>query len=143
MKKIELDKNEKIPAPFTVPDGYFEKLNQEILDKTVEKQKVRSFSFDSGILIKVAASVLILVASVYLILDFNNDDTLTAESLLADVQPEEIINYLSENDISEFEILNEIDSDFTLDSAYTLDDLDLDDESFEEFIYDLDINENI
>lgn len=145
MKEFKLNENDKSKAPFAVPEDYFDKLNEEILSKTVnavpEKQGKQLWL--SPIKIAVAATIsLLAVVSVY----YSNQQEIiqTPDELLAEVSSDDILYYLAESDITEDDIINELNLEnleFVDDSP--LDDLDLEDLDLDEFIYDLDLSENI
>lgn len=143
MKEFKLDEKNKIKAPFKVPEGYFDTLNQEILDKTVEKKEGKQVHFSFGTIAKVAASILLVAVTFFYFNNKDNSPEQSAEDILAEVSAEDIIEYLAENDISEMEIMNEIDNDFSFEPEDALNDVDLDNADLEDFIYDIEINDNI
>ncbi len=147
MKKIRLDENDKIGTPFKVPEGYFDQLNKEILSRTVEvaDEKITKQVWLTPVRMSIAAAITIIMA-VSGVLFFNNDSSTTPEDFLAEVSSEDIMLYLSDNNISEQELLDEIEfNDYQLDweESSPLDELELNDGALDEYILEYDITENI
>ncbi|HYC87185.1 MAG TPA: hypothetical protein VEB86_18260 [Chryseosolibacter sp.] len=89
---------------FKVPDGYFENLPGVINERVVAATAVRR-RFIKSVYAYAAAAVLILLVLVRL-----NRPAMTAqdaETILASIETEELINYLEESDISVEDVLSE------------------------------------
>ncbi|MEM9325533.1 MAG: hypothetical protein AAGA85_07750 [Bacteroidota bacterium] len=113
MNKLKLDDIKDKKPPFKVPDGYFEELEQSILAKTIDATPVEGPTGSIGPSIPrwawaVAASVIIGVSALLLTMrsgDFNEQD------LLAGISDEEIIVYLANYDLDEYEIVGDLSTE--------------------------------
>ncbi|WP_340152356.1 hypothetical protein [uncultured Marivirga sp.] len=94
---------------FKTPDGYFDQLQMDVLNKidtdTTEKSRGKTILFRN--FYAVAASIALLAVSVITIWYFNNQSRSTREGyteILAEVSDDEIIAYLEYSDVSYYEI---------------------------------------
>ena len=145
MKNFNLDEHKKIEPPFEVPEGYFNKLNKEILSKTIhapiEKQSKQVW-FTPFNMAAAAAITLLIVASVFTITDSQMEPSV--EELLSEVSHEDILHYLDESDLSEEEIITELDlEDFEWIDEGSLDNLELDVLDLNELMDDLNLSDEI
>lgn len=102
---------EKIGHPYKVPDGYFEKLENEILLKTIDNQFVTNIEKQKKWNIwplGIAASFVIICGLFWA--NYNKPDTNT-EKELAQVSQSQAIAYLETRDIGLDEIQSEISNE--------------------------------
>jgi hypothetical protein len=95
--------------PFKVPDKYFEKFPDRLMDrirKDSEKERVKLISLPATIRIAVAASVLALITFGIFQINFEGR---SPEKMLAEVSTESLIAYLEESDMSVDELIETID----------------------------------
>ena len=110
---------------FKVPDGYFEQLPLRIqerinAEKPVEKVSViRRTSFRFAVSI---AAVLLIFTVVFRLYTLKP----SPEKLLSEVPTEALISYLESSDISEDEILNNVNANIISSDLFNEDDIDLD-----------------
>ena len=133
MKKLEDIPKKEI---FDVPEGYFDKL-PGIIQARVASESTPRFSVARFTLRYALPAMMIVVAAV---LWFMPQSTSTdPEALIAGIQTEELIAFISEGDLSTDELLDEVELNATEvedieDEVYGLP---LDQEAAEEFIDDL------
>jgi len=90
-----LAKQKNRPSPFKVPNGYFDKLDLQVIEQITSASqkdaptKIRSLSFW---LTSAAAVILLTIGVSFLFQPKNNSD-----NLLADISTEEIDRYISDN----------------------------------------------
>ena len=123
MKKIDLDEIDK-KTPFIVPEGYFENLSQKIVSGKTAVNK-GEFIPDWNIpRLAIAASLTgILITIFYL----NFEKEPTWESELSQVDTEDIIIYLANSELTDYELIEDyvfLDEEFS--SAEEMIDLELD-----------------
>jgi hypothetical protein len=104
MKKLE-----DIPKKqnFEVPEGYFEKLPGIIQSRVTQQHKARSWGFDYRFTLRFAVPVIILMAIGIFWYSRSQMDK-SAENILASVQTEDLITYLSESDFTTDELLEDV-----------------------------------
>jgi hypothetical protein len=106
MKKLEkLSKK----SPFTVPEGYFDKLPLVIQAKLEATRPVKSDHQYFRFAMQYALPVLVMV--VLFILVFNPSTSDSVEQILSTVSTEQLLTYLEENNLTTEELLNTIDFD--------------------------------
>jgi hypothetical protein len=95
---------------FIVPNNYFETSKIQILSKinTQQAKKVNLFSFAKWQFISGIAAIFIAIFSVYIYLNINKNNTLSAN--LNKVNEAEIIDYLANNDVK-IEWINELNTE--------------------------------
>lgn len=135
MKKIRLEDIDK-KAPFTVPEGFFDELTQDIQARVAEKPKRQWIPVGqlkwalAGFFVLVIASIFIFRPAV---------DQLNVHDLLAQVSEQDLMDYLDLNEFTESELLEGLTQD-EMDQLWsdedTLDDLDLEGEDLDELLLD-------
>ena len=139
--KYKLDDIEKKKV-FDVPEGYFEDLPMKI-QKRIESESTSKMAIAWPKWGVALAASLTLIA-VFLFVIPSND--VNAEDLLASVTQEELIAYLDEIELEEFEIITALgDNPSVFDFAETegLDDIDLEDQSIDDMLLDYDLEEEL
>ena len=121
----------KFKHPFSTPTGYFDHLEEEILQK-LEKQKVKRILFPTILKVGIAASFLILIG-IYFLMDIDKTNkvpfhTLTYEEINVymdqiEFEPEDIISVASLDDLNKFD--KQLEEEFTNTDTELLDDSDL------------------
>jgi hypothetical protein len=104
MKKLE-----DIPKKqnFEVPDGYFEKLPGIIQSRVTQQPKESSWWLDHRFALRFAVpSVIFLAVSIFWFSRSQMDKSV--ETILASVQTEDLITYLSESDFTTDELLEDV-----------------------------------
>ena len=106
MKKLE-----DIPKKnlFEVPQGYFEKLPAIIQSRVTGPSARSNPSFKFVLQFAVPAIVAIIVAIVFWVSRPTSD--ITAESMLASIQTEDLVAYLKESDLTTEELLDAVELD--------------------------------
>lgn len=110
MKKFRIEDIDKRRVFTEPPEGYFDKLPGIIQSKTAHKErssKSRVFFIRALKMVPVAA-LLILIALYSGVISLKEDNP-GFEELLSEVSSDDIIQYLEEIDISNEEILEEVD----------------------------------
>jgi len=108
---------------YKVPDDYFEKLPQIIQSKAVQPSKVKERGFVYALRYAVPVILVIIVALVTLT-NRTSDKQVDVPEMLAEVSTDDLIEFLSETDITTDEILAEIDLS-TLEFEFEEDETDL------------------
>lgn len=121
MKKLEDIPKKEI---FTVPDDYFEKLPGVIQSRVAspERKPVLFYAVQFGL-----PAIAVLIITFFWLFPQGKDNS--AEDILASIETEQLVAYLSETDITTEELLDDI----------ILDNLDA--EQIEEVVYDLNLGE--
>lgn len=142
MKKIDIH-NEKIDHPYHVPEGYFSQLSADILEKksalkqspVIWNKKIQ-YALVSAMVLFVALSIVFITSQ----------SSQTPEELLSEVSNEEIIQYLSDYDLTDDEILSSYDNttelEFNMSEDNLLEGLEIDESTLDEYMYELEFNEN-
>ena len=107
MKKLE-----DIPKKdvFKVPEGYFENLPSVIQSRVTNQKKERAFLPSFSYALRYALPVVLLGVVGYFWL-IPNGQPVTAESILATIETEDLVAYLSETDLTTEELLESIQFD--------------------------------
>ena len=129
---------------YDVPDGYFDQLPAVIQSKAVTKTKIEYRLWTAPATKWALASAFVLVIGYFAL--FNNEDhSRTPEALLAEVETQQLIDYLTLAEITADETIEDLDYneiDFVFDSSPT--DL-FDDPPLEDLEYflegDIEVNE--
>ena len=132
-KLEDIDKKET----FKVPEGYFEDLPMKIQQRISQEEKPQRFSIPSWSL-ALAASLLLIVTFVF-ILPGNEP---SAEELLAEVSQEELVEYLDQLELDEYDIASAIGEDeemFEFEDTNVLDGIDLEDQSIDDVLLEYDL----
>jgi hypothetical protein len=124
MKKLEDIPKQEI---FDVPEGYFDKLPNRIQSRITNK-KERVYNLLSISVVKYAAPIVTLFVAGILWLNNSTPET-NVHAVLATMQTDDLVDYLSESDLTTDELLEAID--------FSAEDF----EQIEENTYDLDIND--
>ncbi len=135
MKKIKL-KDIDNKAPFSVPDGFFSELTDNIQARITEKPKRQWIPVSQLRLALVSSFVLIILA----IAIFQQDPAeQSVDEMLAEISEQDLIDYLDMNDFTESELLEGL-SEEEIDQLWSdeegLDDLDLENEDLDELLFD-------
>lgn len=143
MAPFKLDDTDKNTHPFKVPDGYFEGLNQAILEKTSIENTVPVVSWYRKPAWQMAmASVVVFMVALTVFLQGTDA---VGEDFLADISDEEILIYLASNDLSEDEILTHFtftDDDWVVEEETTLDDIEIDDSMLDDMLLEYELDED-
>lgn len=89
---------------FQTPDQYFEQLSGKIISKLENKEEIRVVPMYRSNWFKFAAAAVILFG----VLIFGLTNTKTAESTLAEISDQAIIDYLEEKQAIEYELLSSV-----------------------------------
>ena len=118
---------------FEVPEGYFEKLPGIIQSRVTHQNKERSWVFDLRFALRFAVPVVILLA-VGIFWYSRSHMEKSVENILASVQTEDLITYLSESDFTTDELLEEVqlNSQDAIDIEESVYELQFNDSEFEE-----------
>jgi hypothetical protein len=134
-------KLEDIPKKqnFEVPDGYFEKLPGIIQSRVMQRHKGRSWGFDHRFALRFAVPLVILLMIGVLWYSRSHVDK-SVENILASVQTEDLITYLSESDFTTEELLEdvELNSQDALEIEESVYELQFNDSEFEEIFNEID-----
>lgn len=118
---------------FQVPEGYFEKLPLQIQKRIdQETKKPGTYSIPSWSLAMAAMLVAILSFVFYF-----NDTTNSTEALLASVEEEDIITYLSYMDMTDYELITTLTNaevELEFEELNLLNGLELEGESFDDLL---------
>ena len=108
---MSMKKLEDIPKKnlFEVPQGYFEKLPAIIQSRVTGPSARSNPSFKFVLQFAVPAIVAIIVAIVFWVSRPTSD--ITAESMLASIQTEDLVAYLKESDLTTEELLDAVELD--------------------------------
>lgn len=118
---------------FEVPEGYFEDLPLKIQSRISTKEKSKYQIRLPNWSLALAASVILIVTSIFLF----SDTPTSAEDLLAKIPQEELIAYLDEIELDEYELADafpEETNSLEFDDVKMLEDLDMSDESLNELL---------
>jgi len=130
MKKLE-----DIPKKqnFEVPEGYFEKLPGIIQSRVTQQQKERSWGLDQRFALRFALPAVILLAIGIFWYSRSPMDK-SVENILASVQTEDLITYLSESDFTTDELLEDVrlNNEDAMDIEESVYELQFTDSEFEE-----------
>jgi len=130
MKKLE-----DIPKKqnFEVPDGYFEKLPGNIQSRVTQQHKERSWGLDRRFALRFALpAVILLSVGIFWYSRLPMDKSV--ENILASVQTEDLISYLSESDFTTDELLEDVqlNTEDAMDIEESVYELQFTDSEFEE-----------
>ena len=130
MKKLE-----DIPKKqnFEVPEGYFEKLPGIIQSRVTQPHKERSWGLDYRFALRFAVPAVILLAIGIFWYSRSPMDK-SVENILASVQTEDLITYLSESDFTTDELLEDVqlNNEDAMDIEESVYELQFTDSEFEE-----------
>ena len=130
MKKLE-----DIPKKqnFEVPEGYFEKLPGIIQSRVTQQQKERSWGLDQRFALRFALPAVMLLAIGIFWYSRSPMDK-SVENILASVQTEDLITYLSESDFTTDELLEDVrlNNEDAMDIEESVYELQFTDSEFEE-----------
>ena len=118
---------------FEVPEGYFEKLPGIIQSRVTQQTKERSWVFDFPFALRFAVPAVILLA-VGIFWYSRSHMEKSVENILASVQTEDLITYLSESDFTTEELLEDaqLNSQDAIDIEESVYELQFNDSEFEE-----------
>ncbi len=132
-KLDDIDKKES----FKVPEGYFEDLPLKIQQRISKEEKSHGIRVP-GWSLALAASILLLVTFVFILP--SNDAS--AEELLAQISQEEIVAYLDQIELDEFDIASAIGdevNELDFNDTNVLDGVDLEDQSLDDVLIEYDL----
>lgn len=134
-KLDDIDKKES----FKVPEGYFENLPMKIQQRIDTENKSSSIRIPAWSY-ALAASLLLVVTFVFIL----PGGTSTSNDLLAEVSEEEIIAYLEQFDLDEYDVASVIGDDLgslEFEDANILDGIDLEDQSIDDVLLEYDLGD--
>lgn len=118
-KKIDIESLER-KSPHQVPDGYFDELPLKIQSRIItEKESTRGVYISKMQLVWSMTAAVAIFFLGWLWYPQSNEQ-LNAEQLLADINSEDLIEYLYEEDISTDEILATIDQSYLIEEMTDL-----------------------
>lgn len=130
---------------YKVPNDYFEKLPGIIQAKAIEESKRKSFAWSVPAVKYAVPALLVLILAGYYAFFNPEVQPQTASEILAEIETNDLVEYLAFSEMSTDEILesvelDDIDFEFENEEIYLLNDSDLDDLEYvmDEF---LEINE--
>lgn len=136
MKKLEDIPKKQI---FEVPEGYFEKLPNIIQSRVTQQSEVKSLWSSYRYTLRYALPVVVLlVAGIFW---FNRSEAPgNAESILASIQTQDLVAYLSESEFTTEELLDdvELDTEDAIQIEGAVYEFQLSDSDFEEIFNDID-----
>lgn len=100
--KIRLDDIEK-KQPFEAPEGYFDNLSDRIMDRIAKEEQTKHVFMQPWMKYAVAASVALLALVLWVV--NAPADEVSAETLLAEVSEEAILDYLADSGVTTDDIL--------------------------------------
>lgn len=106
MKKLEDIPKKNI---FEVPDGYFEKLPGVIQSRVTNRERKSMPAFNFALRFAVPVLVAMAIAAVFWL--SRAETNANAQSILASVQTEDLVAYLSETDFTTDELLDYVELD--------------------------------
>jgi len=134
MDKIRLENIDK-KTPFSVPDEFFAELTKDIQARIIEKPKRRWMPAPQMNWV-LAGTFAFVIGLIFI---FKPSAQLSAEELLAQVNEQDLMNYLDMTDFTEAELLGGL-SDAEIDELWLddelLEGLEIDEENLDEFLID-------
>ncbi len=104
MKEIFDDSNKK--NPFEVPEGYFDSLEDRIMDRiSSEKEDTREIQLRPWVAYAAAAAIALLV--IFFLIPNSDEANNSPEQILTEVSTEAIVEYLAYTEITSSEILDQ------------------------------------
>lgn len=120
-------KNDKLKQlPFQTPEGYFEGLADNLIEKTSQKEAKVVQLWQRNVF-KYAASIILLAGAFFLLTQVSQNNG--SLDLLSELSDEEIIEYLSTDDVAiqvmidQTEVMDDVLSELMADVAYDYSDL--------------------
>ena len=119
MKKLEDIPKKDI---FEVPEGYFDRLPGVIQSRIAEMNPVRQRSFYLALSLRYALPAIILIAASFFVYqNYYTSQSTDAESMLASVGSQDLVDYLDDGDVSIEEILEDVNpSEINTDELKTM-----------------------
>ncbi len=142
MPKVNLDDIKHKSHPYKVPKEYFEELNASILEQTnttTPERVVRWFRQPAWQGILASFSVIMVLTLVFI-----TRNTGEEQDLLAGVSDEEIMIYLADNELTEYEIIENFtftDEDFLMEEDELLDGIEIEDETLQDLYLEYDVED--
>jgi hypothetical protein len=97
---------------FEVPEGYFEKLPGVIQSRIAEQNPVRErISYFAFSLRYALPAIVLIAASIFVYESYYNAQPTDAESILASVDSQDLVDYLDEDEVSIEDILEDVGAD--------------------------------
>ncbi len=109
MKKLEDIPKKQI---FEVPEGYFDKLPGVIQSRIAEQIPVREQISYFALSLRYALPAIVLIAASFFVYqNYYNAQPTDAESILASVDSQDLVDYLDEDDVSIEDILENVNTE--------------------------------
>lgn len=141
MKKFDLDNIDKVNPPFEVPDRYFDALESKIQAEIDQKRgynRPTAISWKWGLIPAMAVVILMILFPV-----FKNQQQETADQLVAELSSDDILTYLEQTDITEYDIatLTSQPEELLPESENIIEDIELSEDDFEGLLDQYDLND--
>lgn len=138
---MNLDDIKRKSHPYQVPKGYFEDLNTSILERTSSDPDQAVSWYRQPVWQMALASFSLVVVLAFVVLKGVETET---PDVLADVTDEEILIYLSHNDLTESEIMENFtftEEDILLNSDDLLEDIEIDDSMLDDLYMEYEVDD--
>lgn len=135
-KLDDIDKKEV----FQVPEGYFEDLPMRIQKRVDSEKPVTRQQFIPKWGLALASSIALIVTFVFV---FNNNGP-SPEDMLAEVSQDELVAYLEQMELDEYEIASAFDEDmeiFETEDTNVLDGIDLGEDAIDDVLLEYDLED--
>ncbi len=135
--KYKLDDIDK-KTDFKVPEGYFEDLPMRI-QKRIEEEQTAKSTFKLPVWSFAMAASVALIVTFFFVFSGNEN---TAEQLLAEISEEDLIAYLDELEIDEYDLASafpETTNELIFEKKEMLDDIEFGDESIDNILLEYNI----
>ncbi len=141
MPQVNLDDIKQKSHPYKAPEGYFEDLNARILEQTSAAPVYGISWYRKPVWQMAVASVSLLVVFAVI---FLTGTPAAEQDVLADITDEEILIYLTNNDLTESEIIENFsfsEDDFLLPSEELLEDIEIDDSMLDDLYLEYEVDD--
>lgn len=138
--KYKLDDIEKKEL-FKVPDRYFEDLPMKIQNRVGSEKQVTERQFIPVWSLALAACLALFITFVFV---FNDNNGTSPEEMLAEISKDELVAYLGQMELDEYEIASAFDEDleiFDTEDTNMLDGIDLGDEAIDDVLLEYDLED--
>jgi len=145
MKRIKLDDLAR-DVPYQVPEGYFEKLPSAVQTKIQEliSEKETLFPIRWGWQRSAVVGVAASIIGALIWVTYPQQQGTLAETSLSQVSNTEIVNYLKDNQVTLYEVSENVDlSDMYQNEEILLKNLNVSEVDLEKALQNIDIDENI
>ena len=139
MKKFNIEKSKKIEPPYRVPENYFEQMSEGIQHKILTRKK-EAFWVSSQLKLAFIPAMLLLIAVVIFWPGQPTNQQATMDQLLEEISKDDIEEYLSFTNVSEYELASVIESTAEVpESDSYLNGIDLEEDDMNEILLEFDI----